>query len=96
MACMNETDSAQLSQFSLRQLIAWLTAAAVLCGLAMAWASYLRYVEATNDSLPLETIHLTALLALFFLTALLGLIIGPPLCLVLANCQKRRREPSRR
>ena len=77
-------------QFGLRHLFVWITAVAVVCGLALAWTDHLRYVEAKDGLIPPQTVGLSMLLAFVLLTALLGLIVGPPLCLLLSFVHSRR------
>jgi hypothetical protein len=77
-------------QFSLRLLFAWISAVAVLCGLAQGLISYLRYVEANQGSIPPETVGQSLFLGFLVVAALVGLTIGPPLCYVVALWRSRR------
>jgi uncharacterized membrane protein YhaH (DUF805 family) len=79
-------------QFSLRQLFWWVTAVSIVCGLALARIDYLRYVEARDGSIPPETIGPSLFLAFLVLTTLVGLIVGPALCFLLALCRPRVRD----
>lgn len=82
-----------LLQFSLRQLFGWMTAVALVCALALGWVNHLRTLEARDGTIPVGTANLTVFLAIAFVMTLLGLLLGPLLCFVVALCKPHRRQP---
>jgi hypothetical protein len=79
-------------QISLWQVFLWITAAAVVCGLAQGLIAYLRYVEAKNGSIPTEVIGRSLFFGFLAVAAFVGLMIGPPLCYFVALWRCRRRD----
>jgi len=79
-------------QFSLRQLFVWVTAVSAVCGVAWAWTNHLRNIEAKEGLIPVGTANLTVFLAMAFLTSLIGLLLGPPLCWLLAVWSSSQRK----
>ena len=84
------TTPASYFQFSLRQLFLWITVVAAVCGPGLARFDYLPHVEAKNGSIPPETVSVSLFLAFLLVTTLLGLMIGPPFCVLLALLRSRR------
>src|SRR5262245_37767940 len=82
-------------QFSLGQLFVWVTSVAIVCALGLARINYLRQLEAASGSIPAETVSFSLFVAFLVLTSLLGLLVGPPLCLLLAFVRSRRARTSR-
>ena len=80
-------------QCSLRMLLLWITAVCLVCGAAQGLISYLRYVEAQNGGLPLETVGRSLFFGFLMLAAVVGLTIGPPLCYFVSLMRSRRRAP---
>jgi uncharacterized membrane protein YbhN (UPF0104 family) len=85
-------DSRSRFQVSLRQILLWVTAVSVVCGLAHGLIAYLRYVEAKNGAIPRQTVGLILFFGYIILASFAGLMIGPPLCYVLALWRSRRRD----
>ena len=79
-------------QISLRQILLWVTAVSVVCGLAHGLIAYLRYIEAKDGAIPPRTVGLSLVFGYIMLASFAGLMIGPPLCYVLAVWRSRRRE----
>ena len=79
-------------QISLWQVFLWITAVAVVCGMAQGLIAYLRYVEATNGSIPKEVIGRSLFFGFLAGAAFVGLMIGPPLCYFVALFRCRRHD----
>ena len=81
-----------LLQFSLRQLFVWMTVVALVCALPLAWINHLRSIEAQDGSIPVGTANLTVFLAIAFVITLLGLVVGPLLCVLAVLSKPHRRQ----
>jgi hypothetical protein len=79
-------------QINLWQVFLWMTASAVVCGLAQGLIAYLRYVEAKNGSIPTEVVGRSLFFGFLTVAAFVGLMIGPPLCYFVALWRYRRRD----
>src|SRR5687768_11456622 len=79
-------------QISLGQVFLWITAVAVVCGLAQGLIAYLRYVEAKNGSIPIDVVGRSLFFGFLAVAAFVGLMIGPPLCYFVALWRCRRRD----
>lgn len=79
-------------QISLWQVFLWITAVAVVCGLAQGLIAYLRYVEAKNGSIPTEVVGRSLFFGFLAAAAFVGLMIGPPLCYFVALWRCPRRD----
>ena len=88
--CVTRPDSR--FQVSLRHYFLWVTAAAIVCGLAAGIIGHLRYVEATSGSIPPELIGRSLFLGFILGATIVGLMIGPPLCYLVALSRWRCRD----
>jgi hypothetical protein len=77
-------------QVSLWQFLVWMTAVSVVCALAHVLINHLRYVEAKNGSIPAEVVGQSLFLGFLIVAAFVGLMVGPPLCYLLALWHSRR------
>src|SRR5438477_5179543 len=78
-------------QVSLLQMLLWITAVCVVCALGEALIEHLRYVEAKEGSIPPDVIGRSLFFGFLILAALVGLMIGPPLCYAAALGRSWRR-----
>lgn len=87
----NYTTSTSRFQVSLLQFLLWITAVCVVCALAEGLIEHLRYVEAKEGSIPAEVVGRSLFFGFLIVAAFVGLMIGPPLCYLVALGQSRRR-----
>src|SRR5262245_1955616 len=78
-------------QVSLWHLFLWITAAAVVCGAAAGIIGHLRYVEARDGSIQPEVVGRSLFFGFIIATAFVGLMIGPPMCYLVALLRSRGR-----
>ena len=77
-------------QIGLWQLLLWLTAVSIVCGLAQGLIHHLRQVEAKDGSIPPDLIGRSLFFGFLILAAFVGLLLGPPFCFVVALWRSRR------
>jgi hypothetical protein len=78
-------------QVSLWQFLVWVTAVSVVCALAHGLINHLRIVEAKEGSIPAEVVGRSLFFGFLNVAAFVGLMIGPPLCYLVALGRSRRR-----
>jgi len=77
-------------QVSLWQFLIWMTAVCVVCALAHGLINHLRYVEAKDGSIPAEVVGQSLFFGFLIVAAFVGLMVGPPLCYLVALWHSRR------
>ena len=89
------TTSLSRFQVTLWQAMLWITAVCVVCGSAKGLMAYLRHVEATQGSIPLEVAGRSLFFGFLAVASFVGLMIGPPLCYFAALTRSRRSRPAK-
>src|SRR5439155_14177612 len=79
-------------QVGLWQLLLWLTAVSIVCGLAQGLIHHLRAVEAKDGSIPPDLVGRSLFFGFLILAAFVGLLVGPLFCFLVALWQSRRRD----
>jgi hypothetical protein len=79
-------------QVSLLQVFLWITAVAIVCGLAKGLIGYLGQVEATNGSIPTEVVGRSLFFGFLAAASFVGLMVGPPLCFFVSLWRWRMRN----
>ena len=78
-------------QVGLWQLLLWLTAVAIVCGLAQSLIHHLRILEAKDGSIRPEVVGRSLILGFMIAVAFVGLLLGPLFCFAVALVRSRRR-----
>src|SRR5262245_113719 len=86
----NSRASMSRFQVSLWQFLLWVTAVCVACALAQGLIEHLRYVEAKEGSIPADVVGRSLFFGFLIVAAFVGLMIGPPLCYLVALWRSRR------